>query len=161
MQWLSLVKLLRVQRLIRVNARARNRAQEAGHLPRHVVVQKAISILKLLLVFVLWAHLCGCFYWFIGRIQPRVGSMVSWVDKLFIEKPELESAEYAACPARCSLYSTRTRVTQSLYGCQGTEAEAPNRRWGYGRDEPFDCPSAPSAPGSSTASRFTGRWRQH
>ena len=95
MQWLSVLKLLRVQRLVRVNARTRHRTHEAGRLPRHVVVQKIIDIVRLLLAFVMWSHLCGCLYWFIGRIQPRANGKVPWVDKLLIDQPELEGSECA------------------------------------------------------------------
>jgi len=69
-QWLSLLKLLRVQRLNRVRARERHRAHEAGKMPRNIVVEKTSDIGKLLLAFIMWAHLCGCLYCFIGRIQP-------------------------------------------------------------------------------------------
>ena len=94
MQWLSLGKLLRIQRLVRINARARNRTHEAGRLPRHVVVQKMVDISKLLLAFVMWSHLCACLYWFIGRIQPHHGDRkLPWVHKLLIDQPELQTAE--------------------------------------------------------------------
>lgn len=59
-QWLSLLKLLRVQRLNRVRARERHRAHEAGKMPRNIVVEKTSDIGKLLLAFIMWAHLCGC-----------------------------------------------------------------------------------------------------
>jgi hypothetical protein len=59
-QWLSLLKLLRVQRLVRVRARERHRAHEAGRMPQNVVVAKMSDISKLLLAFITWAHLCGC-----------------------------------------------------------------------------------------------------
>ena len=55
------------------------------------------DILRLLLAFVMWSHLCGCLYWFIGRIQPRTGGQVPWVDKLLIDQPELRTSGCVAC----------------------------------------------------------------
>ena len=59
-QLLSLLKLLRVQRWLRVRARERHRAHEAGRMPRQVVVQKLSNIIKLLIAFLGWAHAVGC-----------------------------------------------------------------------------------------------------
>ena len=69
MQLVSLLKLLRVQRWFRVRARERHRAHEAGRMPRNVVVEKLSNILKLLIVFLAWAHLTGCLYYFLSRVQ--------------------------------------------------------------------------------------------
>ena len=93
LQWLSLVKLLRVERVIRVRARARNRALNAGRMPRSVVVVKVINIAKLIFSFAIWAHVCGCVYWFIGRIQDAEAVDAStrpWV-RPWVLDPSLET----------------------------------------------------------------------
>lgn len=59
-QLLSLFKLLRAQRWLRVRARERHRAHEVGRMPRHVVVEKLSNIFKLLIFFLAWAHLTCC-----------------------------------------------------------------------------------------------------
>ena len=76
-----------------MNARDRNRAHEAGRLPRHIVLQKIIDILKLLLAFLLWSHLCACLYWLVGRIQPIGYGQVPWVVKLLEDQPELREQD--------------------------------------------------------------------
>ena len=42
-------------------------------MPRNVVVEKMVGIIGFVIAYALWAHLCGCIYWFIGRVQvePR------------------------------------------------------------------------------------------
>ena len=93
LQWLSLVKLLRVERVVRVRARARNRALNAGRMPRSVVVVKVINIAKLIFSFAIWAHVCGCVYWFIGRIQDAEAVDAStrpWV-RPWVLDPSLET----------------------------------------------------------------------
>jgi hypothetical protein len=59
-QLLSLFKLLRVQRWLRVRARERHRAHEVGRMPRPIVVEKLTNIVMLMVVFLAWAHLTSC-----------------------------------------------------------------------------------------------------
>lgn len=70
-QLLSLFKLLRVQRWLRVRARERHRAHEVGRMPRHVVVEKLSNIVALLILFLAWSHLtcCICEWHYTDRTQ--------------------------------------------------------------------------------------------
>ena len=68
--WLELLKILRLQRLLRVQARERQRANHSNSAPRRsMVAEKIAGIVKLLALFLVYSHICGCVYWFIGRIQ--------------------------------------------------------------------------------------------
>ncbi len=90
MQWLSLLKVLRLQRLLRVQARERQRANEAGRMQRRgMVATKMFGIVKLLALFLLYSHVCGCVYWFIGRIQERSTRAPPW---------SIDELEVCACP---------------------------------------------------------------
>ena len=66
-------------------------------MPRNVVVEKTMGIVHLIIAFSLWAHLCGCIYCFIGRVQAQRhnvsndnhGMHVSWLVQLRQDEPGL------------------------------------------------------------------------
>lgn len=62
-----------------------------GKMPRNVVVEKMVGIVHLIIAFALWAHLCGCIYCFIGRIQEPAeeGAVVPWLHQLRRDEPGL------------------------------------------------------------------------
>jgi len=112
-QWLELLKILRLQRLLRVQARERQRANESNSAPRRsMVADKMYGILKLLALFLVYSHICGCVYWFIGRIQDTSNSRPSWLaNELEGDACDLNSHHYVA-----SLYWAMTTALTIGYG---------------------------------------------
>ena len=112
-QWLVLLKMLRLQRLLRVQARERQRANESNSAPRRsMVAEKMYGIVKLLALFLVYSHICGCVYWFIGRIQDTSNSRPSWLaNELEGDACDLNSHHYVA-----SLYWAMTTALTIGYG---------------------------------------------
>ena len=54
-----------------------------------MVATKMFGIVKLLALFLLYSHVCGCVYWFIGRIQERSTRAPPW---------SIDELEVCACP---------------------------------------------------------------
>ena len=94
----SLIKLLRLLRLLRVTARARLRGKlRTGQL----VVDKLWGIVTLLVSFVVWAHVTGCIYFWIGCVQDQRGTGLKepWIVTLFAKYPDLDPDDTATAPA--------------------------------------------------------------
>lgn len=111
--WLELLKILRLQRLLRVQARERQRANHSNSAPRRsMVAEKIAGIVKLLALFLVYSHICGCVYWFIGRIQEPSDSRPRWMAlELEGDMCDLNSHHYVA-----SVYWAMTTALTIGYG---------------------------------------------
>ena len=114
MQLLSLFKILRVQRWFRVRARERHRAHEVGRMPRPVVVEKLSNIIKLLIFFLAWAHLTGCFCEYVGsNLTKRVEHSHS-TDLCAALRVSVQTAFLAECKSlTCSMTKPTCRGSPS------------------------------------------------
>ena len=121
--WLELLKILRLQRLLRVQARERQRANHSNSAPRRsMVAEKIAGIVKLLALFLVYSHICGCVYWFIGRIQEPSDSRPRWMSlELEGDLCDLNSHHYVA-----SLYWAMTTALTIGYGPNPNPNSNPN-----------------------------------
>ena len=92
-------------------------------MPRNVVVEKMVGIIGFVIAYALWAHLCGCIYWFIGRVQvePRDdehgnSGALPWLVHLRREKPGLYDDEDVSATYMVTLYWAVTTALTMGYG---------------------------------------------